>query len=333
MQVLRLENPAFVSGLRPMQRVSYVATLLGWFEAWRTLGYLVLPMVVVLTGAVPVRASMTAFLAFFVPAFVLQRWALHLLARGMAPQGISTVFDLVRMPANLRATLRLVSTRSQGFTVTSKGRTGADRARVRLPRLHTVLVLASVLSALWFVATTAGLTPTTYDVPWAANGAAMWLAANSVLLAAAVRRIRLERYGSERRQAVRFPVQGHALIGGVPGRLLDASLTGFRAVLPAPLAVETCEITVDVGSGPVDVQCLVRSQVTSVPGSASTETVVGLEAVPGQVAAQAVLARALLQTAGVAVLPTTLTSALPVQRPPVSPSRRSAVVGRQPQAS
>jgi cellulose synthase (UDP-forming) len=121
MQVLRLENPAFVSGLRPMQRVSYVATLLGWFEAWRTLGYLLAPMVVVLTGAVPVRASLAAFLAFFVPAFLLQRWALHLLSRGMAPQGISTVFDLVRMPANLRATLRLVSTRSRGFSVTSKG--------------------------------------------------------------------------------------------------------------------------------------------------------------------------------------------------------------------
>jgi cellulose synthase (UDP-forming) len=314
MQVLRLENPAFVSGLRPMQRVSYVATLLGWFEAWRTLGYLLAPMVVVLTGAVPVRASMAAFLAFFVPAFLLQRWALHLLARGMAPQGISTVFDLVRMPANLRATLRLVSTRSQGFTVTSKGRTGSDRARVRLPRLHTVLVLASVLSAAWFIATTAGLTPMTYDVPWAANGAAGWLALNSVLLAAAVRRIRQERYGSERRNAVRFPVQGHALVGGVPGRLLDASLSGFRAVLPSPLDVTRCEVTVDVGSGPVHVQCLVRSQVTSARGPAGVGTVVGLEAVPGQVAAQGVLARALLQTTAVAALPASLLEALPPQR-------------------
>ena len=323
MQVLRLENPAFVSGLRPMQRVSYMATLLGWFEAWRTLGYLVMPMVVVLTGAVPVRASLLAFLAFFVPAFLLQRWALHLLARGMAPQGISTVFDLVRMPANLRATLRLVSTRSQGFTVTSKGRTGAQRTRVRLPRLHTVLVLASLVSAAWFAATTAGLTPMTYDVPWAANGAAGWLAFNSVMLAAAVRRIRDERYGSERRNAVRFPVQGHALVGGVPGRLLDASLSGFRAVLPAPLDATRCQVTVDVGSGPVHVQCLVRSQVPSAGGSAGTETVVGLEAVPGQVSAQGVLARALLQTTGVAPLPRPLAEALPAQHRPSAVHERS----------
>ena len=322
MQVLRLENPAFVSGLRPMQRVSYVATLLGWFEAWRTLGYLLLPMVVLLTGAVPVQASLTAFLAFFVPAFLLQRCALHLLARGMAPQGVSTVFDLVRMPANLRATLRLVSSRSRGFTVTSKGRTGSERARVQLPRLHTVLVLASLVSAAWFVATSAGLTPMTYDVAWAANGAAGWLALNSVLLAVAVRRIRQERYGSERRGAVRFPVQGHALVGGVPGRLLDASLSGFRAVLPAPLDATRCQVTVDVGSGPVHVQCLVRSQVPSPGGSAGTETVVGLEAVPGQVTAQGVLARALLQTTGVAPLPPTLAEALPAQhRPPAAHER------------
>ena len=316
MQVLRLENPAFVSGLRPMQRVSYVATLLGWFEAWRTLGYLVLPMLVLVTGAVPVRASLGAFLAFFLPAFVLQRWALRLLSRGMAPQGVSTVFDLVRMPANLRATLRLVSTRPQGFVVTSKGRTGSERARVHLPRLHTVLVVASLVSAAWFVATTAGLTPMTYDVPWAANGAAGWLAFNSVLLVAAVRRIRQERYGSERRNSVRFPVQGHALVGGVPGRLLDASLSGFRAVLPAPLDVTSCQVTVDVGGGPVHVQCLVRSQVTAADGSGGTGTVVGLEALPGQVAAQGVLARALLQTTGEAVLPTTLAAALPAQRGP-----------------
>ena len=296
MQVLRTENPAFVSGLRPMQRVSYLATLLGWFEAWRTLGYLLAPMVVLFTGAVPVQASWTTFLAFFVPAFVLQRWALRLLARGMAPQGISAVFDLVRLPANLRATLRLVSTRQQGFTVTSKGRTGRDRDRVTLPRLHTLLVAASAVSAAWFVATSAGLTPTRYDVAWAANGSALWLAVNSVLLAAAVRRIRQERYGSERRGAVRFPVSGHALVDDQPGRLLDASLSGFRIVLASPVVDDRCVVTVDVGSGPVRVHCLVRAQFArSLPGE-GRRTVVGLEAVPGQVVAQGVLSRALLQT-------------------------------------
>jgi cellulose synthase (UDP-forming) len=172
--VLRGENPAFVRGLTPMQRMSYLTTLLGWFDAWRTLGYLLAPAAVVLTGAVPVTAALPVFLAYFLPAFFLQGLALRLLARGMAPADISTVFDLVRLPANLRATLRLLSRRERGYTLTSKGRTGRKRARVGLPRLH-------------------------------ANGSALWLAVNSVLLTVAVRRIRQEWYGAERRAAVRFP--------------------------------------------------------------------------------------------------------------------------------
>ena len=296
MQVLRIENPAVVSGLRPMQRVSYLATLLGWFDSWRTLGYLLAPMAVLLTGAIPVTAPLLVFLAWFLPAFVLQRVALHLLARGAAPQGISTVFDLVRLPANLAATLRLVSRRQRDFTVTLKGRTGDRRDRVHVPRLHTGLLVASLVSAAWFIATSAGLTPMTYDNSWATNGSALWLVVNTALLVAAMRRIRQERYGSERRAAVRFPVQGHALVDGVPAALLDASLTGFRVVSPGPLAADHCTVTIDVGSGPVSVECLVRSQFDIPSGDGGSQTVVGLQALPGQVAAQGVLSRALLQT-------------------------------------
>ena len=312
MQVLRIENPAVVSGLRPMQRVSYLATLLGWFDAWRTLGYLLAPMAVLLTGAVPVTAPLLAFLAWFLPAFVLQRAALHLLARGVAPQGISTVFDLVRLPANLKATLRLVSSRQRDFTVTVKGRTGDQRDRVQVPRLHTGLLVASIFSAGWFMATSAGLTPMEYDVAWATNGSALWLMVNTALLVAAVRRIRQERFGSERRAAVRFPVQGHALVGGVPAALLDASLTGFRVVRPEPVDGDCCTVTLDVGSGPVSIECLVRSQFDRPTPDGGSQTVVGLQSLPGQVAAQGVLSRALLQTSNrVAVVPV-----LPAQRRP-----------------
>lgn len=168
-------------------------------------------MAVMLTGAVPVTAALPVFLAYFLPAFFLQGLALRLLARGMAPAGISTVFDLVRLPANLRATLRLVSRRERGFTVTAKGRTGRERARVGLPRLHTALVAASLASAAWFVATSAGLTPIRYEVPWAANGSALWLAVNSGLLTVAVRRIR--------KRAVRRGTPGRRAL---PGRGLRA---------------------------------------------------------------------------------------------------------------
>ena len=62
MQVLRIENPLVVPGLSIRQRLAYAATLLGWFDAWRSLGYLLLPVVVLLTGAVPIRAEPWTFI-------------------------------------------------------------------------------------------------------------------------------------------------------------------------------------------------------------------------------------------------------------------------------
>lgn len=42
MEVLRIENPLTVEGLSFGQRFSYATTLWAWFDAWRSLGYIVL---------------------------------------------------------------------------------------------------------------------------------------------------------------------------------------------------------------------------------------------------------------------------------------------------
>ncbi|MEO7836668.1 MAG: glycosyltransferase, partial [Acidimicrobiales bacterium] len=75
MQVLRTENPLFVSGLRLRQRIAYGATLLGWFDAWRSLGYLVLPPAVLFSGAVPIRADPLTFSLAFCATLLIQRLA------------------------------------------------------------------------------------------------------------------------------------------------------------------------------------------------------------------------------------------------------------------
>jgi cellulose synthase (UDP-forming) len=185
--------------------------------------------------------------------------------------------------------------------VTAKGRTGSTRSRTSLPWLHTVLVIATGLSAAWFVATSAGLTPMTYAVPWAANGAALWLVVNCVLLVRAVRRIKQDRYSAERRSAVRFPVAGRAVVEGVPARLLDASLTGFRAVVmtsSGPQVGDRCRVGVHGEDGAVDVGVVVRSR-RVVRGAIGDEHVLGLEVLPGQLLAQAQLSRVLFQAAQV----------------------------------
>ena len=303
MQVLRRENPAWVSGLSFKQRVSYLGPLLGWFDSWRTLGYLLAPMLVLLTGAVPVRAEARTFALAFGAVFVLQRAALRLLSRGMAPQGIATIFEFIRLPATLLATGRLFSARERNFVVTPKGRTGDKRARMQVPRLLSGLLVASVASAAWFVASTLGLTPTSYAVPWVAYAASAWLVVNAVLLSVAIARIRRERFGAERRASVRFDVTGTAQLGGVPAELVDASLTGALVTMArdtrrVPQFGESLVLDLELGAGSQRFWVQVKS-VRRPDGSSAVAAdgyVIGLELRHGQDRERAGLALALFAT-------------------------------------
>ena len=139
MQVLRAENPLFVSGLSLGQRLAYASTLLGWFDSWRTLGFLILPPVVLLTGRIPIVADGLTFAAIFGLTYALQQVALYLLGRGAYRPVLSIVFDLVRMSPNFLATLSLFVPRTPRFRVTPKGRIAADRGRVAAPAMLRVM--------------------------------------------------------------------------------------------------------------------------------------------------------------------------------------------------
>ncbi|HEY3262277.1 MAG TPA: glycosyltransferase, partial [Pseudonocardiaceae bacterium] len=237
MQVLRTENPATVSGLRLTQRISYLSTLLGWFDSWRALGYLLLPLATVATGGLPVAAAPAVFLPWFLAVFLTQRLALRLLARGHATVWHAVLFELIRLPANLRATLALFGPRSRSFNVTAKGRGGRSRTRMPAPRLLVGLLVAHVAGLGWYAATIAGLSPLHYSVTWAAHGAAAWMVANMVVLCVAIHRIRSPRYGVERRAAVRFAMHGPAVLGDHhPVHVHDVSLTGAALSAPAGVA-------------------------------------------------------------------------------------------------
>ncbi len=293
MQVLRQENPAFVGGLRPMQRVSYLSTLLGWFESWRSLGYVLLPGLTVATGAVPLSAPVTVFLAWFGAVFLLQRLALVALSRGRAPQWHSTLFEFIRLPANLAATTALFSARARPFMVTAKGRDGSDRRRMPVPGLLVGLLVASGLVLAWYAATVAGRTVLTYDVAWVAHAAALWLLVNVVVLAMAARRIRDERFGADRRAAVRFDLGGTVLLDGTPGRLRDVSLTGLH-VAAAPGTVSSGQRVragVTVGERLLELDAVVRA----VRPRAGHDSV-GLELVDVSATQSAALALALFRT-------------------------------------
>ncbi|CAN5570749.1 hypothetical protein BH20CHL7_BH20CHL7_00110 [soil metagenome] len=237
MQVLRSENPLIVSGLTLPQRLSYAATLLGWFDAWRSLGYLLLPVVVIATGAIPIRTDPATFLVAFGANFVLGQLALRVLSRGCHRPVLSILFEFVRMTPNLLATLTIATNRKAAFRVTPKGRTSDGRSSTHVPRLLTAVLVVSVASVAWYALTLMGATPTVYEVPWAIHAAVAWMLVNVGLVWLAIRRIRSTRFAAERRASVRFETDLRGRLDGLEVWVRDLSLTGARVEIPTVTAI------------------------------------------------------------------------------------------------
>jgi cellulose synthase (UDP-forming) len=278
MQVLRADNPLTVPGLTMPQRLAYAFTLFGWFDAWRSLGYLLLPVAVLFTGTVPIRAPLGTFAVAFAATFTLQQLALWLLGRGWQRPWLAILFDLVRLPSNLAATMALFSGRAGQFQVTPKGRTGERPHRTRPPRILSAVVVVSAFTTVWFIATIMGRTPLHYGTPAAAFAAAGWLAFNLALVAAAIARIRAIRYGAERRASVRFPVALPARLDGVSCLATDLSLTGARLSAPSPLPQQPSTLVLEAPGRDVVLGCGVRARLDQPDGSQT----VAVEFQPGQ---------------------------------------------------
>jgi len=292
MQVLRTENPLFVSGLSFGQRLSYAATLLGWFDAWRSLGYLILPIAVLLTGAVPIHADALTFILFFGLTLFLQQLSMRLLSRGCHRPFLSILFELVRMTPNLLATLSLATRRKVAFRVTPKGRTGDARHAASEPRLLRVLAILSLFAAAWFGLTVMGATVTRYAIPWAAYGAFGWLVLNVFLLVSAIGRVRDLRFAGERRASVRFETRFSGAFDGAACQILDLSLTGARISVEGVSEMDSHHLVVEADGQDLAIEATIRSSRPDAVG----RTILGLEFLPDQNLARAGLALALFRT-------------------------------------
>jgi cellulose synthase (UDP-forming) len=294
MQVLRRNNPMRGPGLSAGQRLSYMSTLTGWFDAWRTLGYVLIPLLTIAFAAMPVAAPARVFLPLFALVWCGQRVALTALDRGRAPLRHALLFEFIRMPANLRSTLTLLRVRDRPFVVTSKGRDSHARTRLREPMLLRVLLVATPLVLAWGVLVALGLTPLHYDDAWVPAGAAFWAVVNGVFLLRAVQRIRAAEFGANRRAAVRFEVSGPAEVDGLAVRVRDLSLTGAQLVLArgSGIAVgQQVPVRLPVSHGAVSFASVVRRVEES-----GDEDLVGIEFVDPERTAQAALALALFET-------------------------------------
>lgn len=241
MQLLHTEHPLTRKGLTLRQRIAYSATILGWFDAWRTLGYVLIPLAVIFTGASPIRARALTFAVAFGATFLLQRLALGLLSRGYAPMGIATLFEFVRLQITMTATLSYLRRGERPFKVTVKE--GANfRHRNEAPWLLWFLLGLTLVSAVWFGLSLAGLTPVAYSVRWTVYGAGFWALVNAALLTAAINRIRSDRFATDRRTGVRQRLEGEVLVDGNRAQLIDVSIGGALVRVETPIAPELVHV-------------------------------------------------------------------------------------------
>ncbi|HWP62313.1 MAG TPA: PilZ domain-containing protein, partial [Candidatus Binatia bacterium] len=163
----------------------------------------------------------------------------------------------------------------------------------------------SSFALVWFTASLFGLGPVRYTVPWAAIGAAVFLAANLGFLLAAIGRIRSARFSGNRRASARIETVVAAEFEGLRGWVVDLSVTGARVLLAGrgngteaePVTIpERGRLRLDVlgpSAEPVELEVEVRRATARADGSRE----VGLAFAPGQLDAVARLAVAVFHAA------------------------------------
>ena len=292
MQVLRQERPLTNSRMTFGQRMAFATTLLGWFDSWRTFAFITLPIGVVMTGASPISAPGWIYGPAFAVTFVSQFVALRLLARGFYPPVASLLFEMLRLPAVLPATLVLLTGERARFIATPKG-ASTNRTRTPVPWLHRVLLASCAVALVWLPATLLGLTPTVYHELAAVFGSAFFLVLNFLLLVMAARRIRDPRFAANRRASVRFEVR---LFGSFDGRrceVEDLSATGAQVMIidgDSTSVPDEAQLDIVLPDGTVAaVRCDVKRRLERLDGLE-----LGLEFAVGQREAAAVIALALL---------------------------------------
>ena len=144
LQLLAHERAFMRHGPSLGQRLSYLFHVASNVEGWRHVFIYALPIVILVTGVLPVQTDAATFLAYFVPYVLFTTLAVTELARGHGHPDESAVYNLARCPASIVAAFTWHHERQ--FRVTPKTRTQA----VWLGAPFTYAVLIATLGAIAF---------------------------------------------------------------------------------------------------------------------------------------------------------------------------------------
>ncbi len=233
------ESPLRAKTLSPVQRLSYLASLLAYLAPPMRLLLLLTLGLVLWTGELPMKISVAALAALWVPYLALNLGAGSALARGYMRIPESAHYELLTMEIYTRALRCAIVPGKTAFKVTPKqGRDGGGLDAVR--KLHLVLFCTVLLAAgtLLRLLDLVGLGPLP-DLPGIAAFVVPFLGLFelrrllSTTLAVSRRR--------QRRLVYRFEGDAEANVyspaAHTEARLVDASAAGLGLVAAAPLEV------------------------------------------------------------------------------------------------
>ncbi len=243
------ENPLVAPRLTVKQRASYLSSLLAYFVPLQRLGMLAVLVAMLVSGRLPLHATLWQFCVFWLPWMVLNLAASATLCRGQANLWDGAYTNLLTTEIFARAAFVLVHPFRTAFKVTPKD--GVDDGGWRAARqLRLVLVLMGVLAAavtLRVLAVVGVLAlPPLHGLALVAGLAfAAW---EMVLVAAALRRVTRRR---QMRHHYRVPVEVAGVVDGMLVRVVDLTAGGAGVIGSRPLAVGE-EVALRLGLPSVD---------------------------------------------------------------------------------
>lgn len=226
------QNPVVARGLRPLQRVSYFASLFHYFGGPQRLALVAVLCATLLTGALPMRGELVLFAVLWAPWVALSLLATRALGRGVSGPLAATRHGWMTMGVFTSAMLSLAVPGAGRFRVTPKMGTDAGgwRTLLRLKLLAVCAVGIAVAVALR-AASAAGAIELPSMPPFAQVATlvigAIELAVIALVIGGLVRR-------RQRRHVYRFPVDVRATMGDELLRVVDLNHHGAGVLSADP---------------------------------------------------------------------------------------------------
>ena len=172
-QVLLRENPLRLPGLRPGQRIGYLATMWSYLAGFPTLVYLAAPALYLVFGWTPIDAWTADFFWRLVPYLVVNQLLFLAVSWGL-PTWRGQQYGVALFPVWIRAFVSAVRNvwagKELSFLVTPKTRGRGQSAKLIWPQIVALVVLMAA-AVVGMVKLTLGLTsdavPVTVNVLWA----------------------------------------------------------------------------------------------------------------------------------------------------------------------